>query len=53
MCEVLIQMFISFCRTLVEQLERVNISQMEAEAQIAFWINIYNSLVMHVRVNMN
>ncbi|CAO2819484.1 unnamed protein product [Amaranthus hypochondriacus] len=34
-------------RTLVEQLERVNISQMEAEAQIAFWINIYNSLVMH------
>ncbi|XP_021856580.2 uncharacterized protein [Spinacia oleracea] len=34
-------------RALVEQLERVNVSEMEAEAQIAFWINIYNSLIMH------
>ncbi|GAB4835000.1 hypothetical protein Ancab_033267 [Ancistrocladus abbreviatus] len=34
-------------RVLVEQLERVNVTQMESEAQIAFWINIYNSLVMH------
>nr|GMD76458.1 uncharacterized protein LOC109169032 isoform X1 [Ipomoea batatas] len=34
-------------RLLVEQLERVNISQMETNAQIAFWINVYNSLVMH------
>lgn len=34
-------------RALVEQLARVNVSQMEAEAQIAFWINIYNSLIMH------
>ncbi|CAH9086491.1 unnamed protein product [Cuscuta europaea] len=34
-------------RLMVEQLERVNISQMETSAQIAFWINLYNSLVMH------
>ncbi|XP_021767967.1 uncharacterized protein LOC110732342 isoform X1 [Chenopodium quinoa] len=34
-------------RALVEQLKRVNVSQMEVEAQIAFWINIYNSLIMH------
>ncbi|XP_021757798.1 uncharacterized protein LOC110722806 [Chenopodium quinoa] len=34
-------------RELVEQLKRVNVSQMEVEAQIAFWINIYNSLIMH------
>lgn len=35
-------------RTLVEQLERVNVTQMEMNAQIAFWINMYNALVMHV-----
>ncbi|KAL3497506.1 hypothetical protein ACH5RR_040238 [Cinchona calisaya] len=34
-------------RLLVEQLERVNINQMETDVQIAFWINIYNSLIMH------
>ncbi|KAL6979755.1 hypothetical protein U1Q18_021410 [Sarracenia purpurea var. burkii] len=34
-------------RLLVEQLERVNVNQMEINAQIAFWINTYNSLVMH------
>lgn len=38
---------ISSYRALVEQLERVDVSQMEAKAQIAFWINIYNSLIMH------
>ncbi|KAJ4956607.1 hypothetical protein NE237_013390 [Protea cynaroides] len=34
-------------RLLVEQLERVNAKQMESSAQMAFWINVYNSLVMH------
>ncbi|KAG4973028.1 hypothetical protein JHK87_029849 [Glycine soja] len=34
-------------RVLVEQLERVNISQMENDGQIAFWINVHNALVMH------
>ncbi|GMN31164.1 hypothetical protein TIFTF001_003135 [Ficus carica] len=34
-------------RVLVEQLERINISQMETNAQTAFWINVYNALVMH------
>ncbi|KAK9275452.1 hypothetical protein L1049_022719 [Liquidambar formosana] len=34
-------------RLLVEQLERVNVSQMESNAQTAFWVNVYNSLVMH------
>lgn len=34
-------------RVLVEQLEKVNASQMGSEAQIAFWINVYNSLIMH------
>ncbi|WJX60469.1 hypothetical protein P8452_45673 [Trifolium repens] len=34
-------------RTLVEQLEKVNISQMESDGKIAFWINIHNALVMH------
>ncbi|XP_020218212.1 uncharacterized protein LOC109801530 isoform X2 [Cajanus cajan] len=34
-------------RVLVEQLERVNISRMECDGQIAFWINVHNALVMH------
>lgn len=34
-------------RLLVEQLERLNLRQMETNAQTAFWINMYNSLVMH------
>ncbi|KAG9452276.1 hypothetical protein H6P81_005180 [Aristolochia fimbriata] len=38
---------ISSYRVLVEQLERVNANQMENNAKLAFWINVYNSLVMH------
>ncbi|XVF51760.1 hypothetical protein PTKIN_Ptkin04bG0210400 [Pterospermum kingtungense] len=38
---------ISNYRALVEQLERVTVSRMECNAQIAFWINVYNALVMH------
>ncbi|KAK4728493.1 hypothetical protein R3W88_021481 [Solanum pinnatisectum] len=38
---------ISNYRVLVEQLERVNLSQMETNNKMAFWINLYNSLVMH------
>ncbi|KAL6007801.1 hypothetical protein ACLOJK_033303 [Asimina triloba] len=34
-------------RILVEHLERVNAAQMEDDAKLAFWINVYNSLVMH------
>ncbi|KAL2518139.1 hypothetical protein Adt_14386 [Abeliophyllum distichum] len=34
-------------RLLVEQLEKVNVRKMDSNAQIAFWINLYNSLVMH------
>lgn len=38
---------ISNYRVLVEQLERVNLSEMETNNKMAFWINLYNSLVMH------
>ncbi|XP_058104428.1 uncharacterized protein LOC131248259 isoform X2 [Magnolia sinica] len=38
---------ISNYRILVEQLERVSAGQMEDDAKVAFWINVYNSLVMH------
>ncbi|KAL5571200.1 hypothetical protein UlMin_020797 [Ulmus minor] len=34
-------------RVFVEQLERMNLSQMEPNAQTAFWINVHNALVMH------
>ncbi|KAF6141626.1 hypothetical protein GIB67_001178 [Kingdonia uniflora] len=37
-------------RVLVEQLERVDASQMESNAQMAFWINVYNALVMHAHL---
>lgn len=37
-------------RLLVEQLERVDLSVLETEAKLAFWINIYNALIMHVIV---
>ncbi|XP_037494045.1 uncharacterized protein LOC105632278 isoform X7 [Jatropha curcas] len=37
-------------RVLVEKLERVTVSQMENNAQVAFWINVYNALVMHVKI---
>ena len=32
----------------MEQLERVTVTRMEDSAKTAFWINVYNSLVMHV-----
>nr|XP_043614052.1 uncharacterized protein LOC122586001 [Erigeron canadensis] len=34
-------------KLLVEQLEKLNLSQMDTNAQTAFWINIYNSMIMH------
>ncbi|KAL9276521.1 hypothetical protein ACSQ67_025939 [Phaseolus vulgaris] len=39
--------FLTSFRVLVEQLGRLNISQMEHDGQIAFWINVHNALVMH------
>ena len=38
-------------RLLVEQLERVDASALESSAKLAFWINVYNSLVMHVNLD--
>lgn len=35
-------------RVLVEQLEKVNLGSTEINAKTAFWINVYNSLIMHV-----
>ncbi|XVE70798.1 hypothetical protein DITRI_Ditri10aG0099500 [Diplodiscus trichospermus] len=34
-------------RLLVEQLARVDPSQMNNNAKLAFWINLYNALIMH------
>ncbi|KAI4370007.1 hypothetical protein MLD38_018395 [Melastoma candidum] len=34
-------------RILVEQLEKVNLRQMDEGSLTAFWINVYNALVMH------
>lgn len=35
-------------RTMVEQLEQVDPGKMSHEQKLAFWINIYNALMMHV-----
>ena len=37
-------------RVLVKQLANVNPSEMSHEQKLAFWINLYNSLLMHVSV---
>ncbi|CAN6319199.1 unnamed protein product [Urochloa humidicola] len=39
---------ITHYRLLVEQLERVDPSMSENSVKLAFWINVYNSLIMHV-----
>ena len=39
---------ITHYRLLVEQLERVDLSMSGTSIKLAFWINVYNSLVMHV-----
>lgn len=33
---------------MVEQLEQVDPGKMSHEQKLAFWINIYNALMMHV-----
>ncbi|KAM3409826.1 hypothetical protein ACQJBY_002226 [Aegilops geniculata] len=38
---------ITHYRLLVEQLERVDLSMSETSIKLAFWVNVYNSLVMH------
>ncbi|XP_040384256.1 uncharacterized protein LOC102718872 isoform X2 [Oryza brachyantha] len=38
---------ITHYRLLVEQLERVDLSMSDTNIKLAFWINVYNSLVMH------
>ncbi|KAK3153282.1 hypothetical protein QOZ80_2BG0170200 [Eleusine coracana subsp. coracana] len=38
---------ITHYRLLVEQLERVDLSMSEDNIKLAFWINVYNSLIMH------
>ncbi|XP_062204889.1 uncharacterized protein LOC133906939 isoform X2 [Phragmites australis] len=38
---------ITHYRLLVEQLERVDLSMSENSTKLAFWTNVYNSLIMH------
>lgn len=39
---------IPWIRTLVEQLARVNPIHLSCNEKLAFWINLYNALIMHV-----
>ncbi|XP_039018886.1 uncharacterized protein LOC120150701 [Hibiscus syriacus] len=38
---------LQYYRSLVYQLEEVDVRRMEHEEKLAFWINVHNSLVMH------
>lgn len=37
-------------RSLVCQLEELDLRQMKHEEKLAFWINVHNALVMHVKL---
>jgi len=37
-------------RFLVEELEKVNAAHMSNDEKLAFWINLYNALLMHVSI---
>lgn len=41
--------FLGSCRSLVSRLEEVNPRKMKHEEKLAFWINVHNSLAMHVQ----
>lgn len=47
LCSI-VNYFLTVFRALAEQLERVDMSMLETKAKLAFWINVYNSLIMHV-----
>ena len=38
-------------RSMVEQLEKVDPGRLKHEEKLAFWINIYNALLMHVMIS--
>jgi hypothetical protein len=38
-----------FCRSLVSRLQEINPRNMKNEEKLAFWINVHNALVMHVK----
>jgi hypothetical protein len=39
-------------RLLVEQLATVDPSDLKHDEKLAFWINLYNTLLMHVRSSL-
>ena len=39
---------IDTARSMVEQLEKVDPSQLTHDEKLAFWINVHNALLMHV-----
>ena len=43
--------FAKLSRSMVEQLEKVDPSHLKHDEKLAFWINIYNALLMHVMQN--
>ena len=42
---------IDTARSMVEQLEKVDPSQLTHDEKLAFWINVHNALLMHVMIS--
>lgn len=40
----------TFYRSLISRLEEIDPRKMTHEEKLAFWINVHNALVMHVRI---
>jgi len=40
------------CRFLVGELGKVNPAHMSNDEKLAFWINLYNALLMHVSITL-
>lgn len=45
------QLGLCFDRLLISRLEEVDLRNLNYEEKLAFWINIHNSLVMHVNMS--
>lgn len=44
---------VSYCRSLISRLEQIDPRKLSHEEKIAFWLNVHNALVMHVRFLIN
>lgn len=51
LCIYIILIMLSCCRSLVSRLEEVDPRKLNNNEKLAFWINVHNTLVMHVSLS--